>query len=145
MSVSRAKAFARGKRGMTLFEIIIVIALISLIVAFTVNRLGGVFERNQAKLASMAVRDGFELPLKEFQIDMRRYPTTEEGLIALVKRPENDSGRWRGPYLKEEEMLEDPWGKRLQYRFPGTHNTGSYDLWSLGPDGVESQDDITNW
>jgi general secretion pathway protein G len=83
--------------------------------------------------------------LDHYKLDNGMYPTTEQGLKALVKKttipplPHN----WRGIYLGGIPM--DPWGKPYNYVCPGAHNKNSYDLSSYGPDGVESQDDITNW
>ncbi|HTZ11705.1 MAG TPA: type II secretion system major pseudopilin GspG [Candidatus Margulisiibacteriota bacterium] len=83
--------------------------------------------------------------LEHYKLDNGMYPTTEQGLEALVKEttipplPHN----WRGAYLGR--ILMDPWGKPYNYLSPGAHNKNSYDLSSYGPDGVESNDDITNW
>jgi general secretion pathway protein G len=83
--------------------------------------------------------------LVAFKIQMGDYPTTEEGLVALVERPERRKDRWQGPYLKSTEALVDPWGRPYQYRSPAVKSTAGYDLRSLGPDGVLSKDDIANW
>jgi general secretion pathway protein G len=75
----------------------------------------------------------------------KRYPTD---LQALRSRPDDLAAgeSWKGPYIGSDHLLLDPWGQRYRYRAPGLHNMGSYDLWSLGPDGVEnSSDDIGNW
>ena len=83
--------------------------------------------------------------LEQYKLDNGMYPTTEQGLKALVKKstmpplPQN----WRGRYLGRIPM--DPWGMPYNYFCPGVHNKNSYDLSSYGSDGVESQDDITNW
>ena len=69
-----------------------------------------------------------------------------QGLDALLKAPAGKEKRWRGPYIKEAPI--DPWGNPYQYRFPGARNISgqrSFDIWSLGLDGVESGDDIGNW
>ena len=83
--------------------------------------------------------------LVAFRIQMGDYPSTGEGLKALVERPEKRKDRWRGPYLKSEVALLDPWGRPYQYRSPAVRSTSGYDLWSLGADGVVSNDDIANW
>ncbi|MEM9160137.1 MAG: type II secretion system major pseudopilin GspG [Verrucomicrobiota bacterium] len=145
MTLNTDRQFTRRKEGMSLLEIIIVIGIISVLTAFIVGKLAGVGDRAEERLVRLAVESGFETSLKEFQIDMRRYPTTEEGLTVLMTRPANDSGRWRGPYIEKEEMLYDSWGREFKYRYPGTRNTKRYDLYSLGEDGVESDDDIGNW
>lgn len=75
---------------------------------------------------------------------MGRYPTTSEGLEALVKKPANAEG-WQQAYLKRDVPL-DPWGNEYIYRYPGQYNEDGYDLYSYGPDGKQGGgDDITNW
>ncbi len=85
------------------------------------------------------------LPLQQYQLHMGDYPTTAEGLNALIAAPARAEGRWRGPYLQDGKLPKDPWKRDYQYRDPGTKNKSSYDLFSFGPDGVESEDDIGNW
>ena len=86
--------------------------------------------------------------LNEFKKDTGRYPTTEEGLNALITNP--GIGGWRGPYrpfLKDAYHLKDPWGQPYHYLYPGTHS--DFDLWSYGidnmPGGQSDAKDITNW
>ena len=75
---------------------------------------------------------------------MGRYPTTEEGLNALLKAPEGTEDRWAGPYVRD--IPKDPWGNEYQYAFPATRSRDAYDIWSMGPDGKNNtDDDIGNW
>ncbi len=86
--------------------------------------------------------------LAMFRIDCRRYPTTDEGLRALLSPPPEPeiTDRWRGPYVQDADVLRDFWGRELYYVCPGRHNPFSYDLCSAGPDGQHgSADDICNW
>jgi general secretion pathway protein G len=98
--------------------------------------------------------------LDMFEVDCERYPTIEEGLVALIECPSDDlSNRWHGPYLSKrgilsdeepDQVVRDPWGHAFVYRYPGIHNTNGYDLYSLGPDGIsktggEDADDIGSW
>ena len=76
-------------------------------------------------------------------IPVGNYPSTEEGLEALTKKPSDDATNWQGPYVKR--LSDDPWGNPYQYAFPGEQNPDTYDIWSWGPDGQESEDDIGNW
>ena len=91
----------------------------------------------------------FQNALDNFKVDYDRYPTTVEGLPALVARLPTASDRvWRGPYL--DELTRDPWGHDYIYLCPGAHNTNRFDIYSRGPDGVsrsggEDADDINNW
>jgi general secretion pathway protein G len=87
----------------------------------------------------------FEVALDAFEIDVGRYPTTVEGLRALVERPTSDAEAWQQAYLKRDIPL-DPWGNEYLYRYPGQHNEDGYDLYSYGPDRkLGGDDDIANW
>ena len=89
--------------------------------------------------------------LDSFEVDTGRYPASSEGLAALIVPPESTrTNGWRGPYLKKPENLKDRWGRAFVYQCPGVHNTNTFDLYSLGPDGVsksggDDPDDIKNW
>lgn len=84
--------------------------------------------------------------IERFRSDMGCYPDPRDGgLKALAVRPRVHPERWAGPYVTTEE-LKDPGGHELRYRCPGQHNPDGYDLWSVGPDGVDgTKDDIGNW
>jgi len=76
------------------------------------------------------------------------YPSTAEGLQALVTAPAGKADRWRGPYVvgDKTKIFTDPWGTPYQYRYPGIHNKNKPDVWSKGPDGRNgTADDIGNW
>ena len=81
-----------------------------------------------------------------YNLENGRYPSTAEGLAALVTAPAGNT-RWNGPYLKKPDVPRDPWGNAYQYRSPGDH--GAYDLFSLGADGVEGGEgdarDVLSW
>lgn len=94
--------------------------------------------------AGFFVRNSISSPLLNFKSDMGRYPSTQEGLAVLIKPPnDEDAENWQGPYVFELPL--DPWGNEYYYKYPGEHNTDSYDIWSMGPDGLSSEDDIGNW
>ena len=78
---------------------------------------------------------------------MGDYPSTAEGLAALIAAPADKADRWHGPYVENNKKLPlDPWKHDYKYAYPGTHNKDGYDLWSTGPDGVDgTPDDIGNW
>jgi len=85
-----------------------------------------------------------DMALSAFELDCGRYPTTEEGIKALLVQPGGVT-EWHGPYLKRG-VPKDPWGNPYNYRFPGQHNPTGFDLYSFGPDGQEGGgDDIDNW
>ena len=83
--------------------------------------------------------------LDQYRLDVGHYPSTEQGLAALVTKPE-DEAKWQGPYLKKSVPL-DPWGHAYSYKIPGEH--GDFDIWSFGkdaqPGGTAENEDITNW
>jgi general secretion pathway protein G len=85
--------------------------------------------------------------LERFYIHLDRYPTTEEGLKALMEAPAGEENKWRGPYV--DLLRPDPWGNPFQYRSPGVHRPSTFDLWSRGSDGADGgekeAEDIGNW
>lgn len=137
---------ARSRRAaFTLFEILIVVALIALLAGVAVVNADKIFGQSQEQIAGIAIKE-MKVPLGAYKIAMGGYPTTEEGLQALVTAPAGDTGRWRGPYLEDNKVPVDPWGTPYFYRCPGTHNTDRYDLWSAGKDKKDgTADDIGNW
>ena len=139
------RSLSRSKDGFTLIEIILVIALLMLLAGVAVVNVGGLFTSEAEKLTRLKVTQSLEAPLFQFKVDTGSYPTTEQGIIALLKKPAGDRGKWKGPYVKDEESLHDAWGSVLQYRYPSSRKPGGYELYSLGEDKTESEDDIRNW
>ena len=131
-------------KGFTLIEIMLVVIIIGVLAAMVIPNIAG--KGNEAKLtaARTDIDSNLAAVLDLYQVDVGRYPTTEQGLGALMTQPSGLSN-WKGPYLKRKKMPKDPWGKEYVYVSPGVHNKEDYDLSSLGPDQVESSDDITNW
>ncbi|MBN2476754.1 MAG: type II secretion system major pseudopilin GspG [Pirellulales bacterium] len=87
-----------------------------------------------------------ETSLACYQLDLGVYPTTDEGLAALTSKPATagTQEKWQGPYASE--LPRDPWGHDYRYRRPGKHQPDSFDLWSVGPDGLDgTADDVGNW
>ncbi|MDD5643955.1 MAG: type II secretion system major pseudopilin GspG [bacterium] len=128
--------------GFTLIELMLVVIIIGALAAMILPRLAGRSEQAKIAVAKTDVVANIPVALDMFEIDNGRYPTTEEGLKALVQQP-GGLENWKGPYTKKNKFL-DPWGKEYQYRCPSNHAT-DYDLFSFGPDGVQSGDDVNNW
>jgi len=130
-------------RGFTLIELLVVMVIVGLLVALVGPR---VFPK-LGKGKQAAAKAQIELlgqTLDHFRLDVGRYPSTQEGLNALVTNPGIEN--WEGPYLKKA-LPNDPWGKPYHYQAPGTH--GEYDLFSYGRDGSaggEGEDrDVASW
>jgi general secretion pathway protein G len=137
----------RGRaRGFTLIEIMVVIVIIGLLAAVIVPTI--VSKVDDAKVAkAKSDIQSLETALTMFYLDNSKYPSTEQGLGALVKQPTDPTIRnWKRPYL--DRVSKDPWGNDYQYVFPGTHGK-QYDVYSLGADGQPGGDglntDIGNW
>jgi len=135
----------RRAPGFTLTEILIAIALIVVIVSVTVANYSSIIGRGQTSAARVFVSSEIDMILTSYRLDTGNYPTTEQGLRALLTAPENVKG-WNGPYFKNPTLPLDPWQHEYHYAYPGIHNPKGYDCWSDGPDGVSGNaDDIGNW
>ncbi len=135
----------RGSRGFTLLELLVVMVILGLLAALVGPRIFGKVGKAKIKAAKAQI-SLLEAALDEFRLDVGRYPSTEEGLKALIEKPA-DGENWDGPYLKKKLVPKDPWGRPYKYKCPGDH--GEYDLYSYGRDGQpggEGEDkDITSW
>lgn len=132
------------QRGFTLLELLVVMVIIGLLASYVGPRYFSQIGKSEVKTAQMQI-ESLSKALDQYRLDVGRYPSTEQGLLALNERP-TGVARWGGPYLKKD-VPPDPWGKPYVYRQPGEH--GEFDLFSYGKDGVEGgtgeAKDITNW
>lgn len=136
----------RARRGFTLIEILLAIAMISLLAFMLVTNIEKTMSSGQSSIAKSFVKGSLATPLMSYKLAVGRYPTTEEGLDALLRAPDSVKERWGGPYLRDSDIPKDPWGNPYQYRMPAQKSSEGYDLWSMGPDGTnETDDDIGNW
>jgi len=131
--------------GMTLIEILVVLVLIGVVLGIVGGNFIGRGEKAKADAAKIEIGQiGQTLDL--FKLEVGRYPTSQEGLQALISAPPGVNN-WNGPYWKKNEIPKDPWGNEYKYATPGQH--GAYDLLSYGADGKEGGEgpnkDITNW
>ncbi|WP_087037299.1 type II secretion system major pseudopilin GspG [Oceanisphaera profunda] len=132
------------QRGFTLLELLVVLVVLGLLAGIVAPKYFGQLGRSEVKVASAQI-EGLAKALDLYRLDMGRYPSTEQGLNALVIAPNNEL-KWGGPYL-QKQVPQDPWGISYIYRSPGEY--GDYDLLSLGKDGQPGGDnenaDIVSW
>jgi general secretion pathway protein G len=142
LAASRARA-----AGFTLIEIMVVVVILGILAALVLPNVMGRIGQAQSTKVKADIQ-GYETALSLFKLDNFKYPTTDQGLEALVKQPADPSIRnWKeGGYIRS--LKKDPWGNTYQYVYPGTHGT-EYDLFTLGADNQPGGDgdnaDIGNW
>ena len=141
----RRSALSRLSRGFTLIEILVVVVIIGILAALVAPQVFGKIDEARVVKARQDIR-AFESALDIYRLDNFRYPTTDQGLQALVTRPA-DAKNWRAEgYVKQ--LMKDPWGNDYQYLAPGTRG-GAFDLYSLGRDGAPGGEDVDadigNW
>jgi general secretion pathway protein G len=130
--------------GFTLMELLVVLAILGLLMSLVgpqvLNQLGGA----KTKTAGIQIKD-LEQALEMYKLDVGRFPSTSEGLEALVKKPGSATG-WNGPYLKSD-VPQDPWNNEYQYKYPG--EKGELDIFTYGANGSPGGDgedaDVGNW
>ncbi|MFP3569658.1 type II secretion system major pseudopilin GspG [Paraburkholderia sp. SIMBA_030] len=125
-----ARQARRRNGGFTLLELLVVMVIIGLLAGLVAPRYFDQVSKSNVKIARAQI-DSLGKALDQYRLDMGAYPTTEEGLQALVVKPQ-DATHWSGPYL-QKAVPPDPWDRPYQYRSPGEH--GDYDLYSLGKSG----------
>jgi general secretion pathway protein G len=145
MKDENKKTQLKCRGGFTLIELMVVMIILGLLAALVAPKMFGRVGQAKQKAAAAQI-ELFGTALDSFRLDVGRYPTTSEGLEALIVRPSGVES-WNGPYLKKQEIPLDPWGHPYHYESPGSH--GDYDLYSYGRDGVEGGEgedaDIVSW
>ncbi len=137
------------KKGFTLIELLVVVAILGILVTFVAQNLLREPEKariNQTKIQIQTLEDA----LKLYKLENFEYPSTEQGMKALVEKPivGNIPKNWKeGGYLEKGKLPKDPWGNEYMYMNPGTHNANGIDIFSYGPEGPGGDQSkiIGNW
>ena len=119
----------------------LVVIIIGALVAMVMPRLTGRGEQARIAAAQADIQANIATALKLYELDNGNFPSTDEGLGALITKT-GSAVNWNGPYLEKKPL--DPWGREYKYKCPGDHRA-DYDLYSVGKDGIESEDDVKNW
>ena len=143
--VERRRDAARSDAGFTLIELLVVLVILGLLAALAGPRVISYLGGAKADTARLQVQN-FKSSLDLYRLDTGSYPTTQQGLGALLRNPGNVAG-WKGPYIDSPTLPNDPWGNPYIFRSPGEH--GAYDLYTLGsdnaPGGSGEAADVTSW
>jgi len=146
MRIGKASNRILRRRAFTLIEFIVVMTIIGILAAMIIPKLFRQIGGAKQAVAKQKIAV-LETSLGVFQGNCGRLPTNQEALQALIRAPQDVADQWKGPYVKEKDLL-DPWGNEFKYESPGRHNT-DFDLYTLGADGQEGGDgenqDIGNW
>lgn len=134
----------KQRHGFTLVEIMLVVIIIAALAAMVVPRMSGRSEQAKKAIARTDIDSHLSTALKLYELDNGNFPTTAQGLEALIKEPTASPvpKSWNGPYLEKKPI--DPWGTMYVYKSPGDHRR-DYDLSSKGKDAANDEDDIVNW
>ena len=134
--------------GFTLIEIMAVVLIIGLLTTLVGIAIVPQIDKSRVSTARVQVRM-LDAAIETYRMDSAVFPTTEQGLDALVREPADARNYQTGGYLRQRRIPVDPWGNAYQYESPGQHNDHSYDLWSWGADGAAggegNETDIGNW
>ena len=137
---------ATSRRGFTLLEILVVLAILGMLVGVLINNVKDNFSAGQEQTAKIFVKSTIDTCLMRYRLHMGDYPSTAEGLEALCTAPAGKADKWQGPYIKDGKMPLDPFNEPYGYRYPGTKNKNGYDVFSKGKDKTaDTADDIGNW
>ena len=134
-----------AQSGFTLLELLVVLGIIAMLAGIVGPQVMKHMGESKTKAAKVQIED-LSATIDMYKLDVGRYPTTNEGLNALIESP-NTAKRWNGPYLQKSKVPLDPWQNEYHYLSPGEH--GKFDLYSYGADGKEGGEgedqDVVSW
>jgi len=143
MGHKRIEGLFKSRKGFTLIELLVVMVILGMLAALVGPQIFGKVGKGKQSAARTQI-EMLGQALDSYRLDVGKYPSTSEGLSALVTNPGTEG--WDGPYLKKA-LPNDPWGKPYQYQSPGSH--GDYDLLSYGGDGAAGGEgenkDVNSW
>ena len=135
----------KKQRGFSLIELLVVLVILGLLAGLVGPRVMRYLGGAKTDTAKLQIAD-LGAALDIYRLETGNYPSTDEGLQALMADPGDKPG-WNGPYLKKKTLPKDPWGKPYQYAYPGEH--GDFDLFTLGrdnaPGGEGEDEDMNSW
>lgn len=145
MELKTKNTIGRCQRGFTLIELLVVMVILGLLASLVGPQVMKQLGSSKVKTAQLQI-DEYSSALDLMRLEVGRYPSSEEGLNALIEDPGSMTG-WAGPYLRKSVIRLDPWGQDYHYRYPGQH--GEFDIYSLGADnadgGEKENKDVASW
>jgi general secretion pathway protein G len=141
---SKSGSCIRDQKGFSLIEILLVVMILGALAAMVVPRLSGRSDQAKVSVAKSDIEANLATALKLYELDNGNFPTTSQGLEALLEQPGSSPvpANWNGPYIEKRPI--DPWGNPYVYESPGSHRL-DYDLSSQGKNAKGEEDDIVNW
>jgi general secretion pathway protein G len=143
-SASRIRACPGSETGFTLLELLVVLGIIAMLAGIVGPQVMKHMGESKIKAAKVQIED-LSAALDMYKLDLGKYPSTDQGLKALIESPDS-SKRWNGPYLRKTKIPLDPWQQEYHYASPGEH--GKFDLFTYGSDekegGTGEEQDIAN-
>lgn len=134
----------RAAAGFSILELLLVLVILSILAGIVGTKFAGQSQKAKVR-ASKAQLSEFKTALGTYELEVGSYPTTQQGLLALIEEPSGVED-WPGRLLESDVVPIDAWGNEWEYRYPGTQNQDGYDLHSYGPDGRDGgDDDIANY
>jgi len=132
-----------ARRAFTMMELLVVLGILALLAGLAISNVTKIFGGAQVQTVKLFVGQSMKTSLFSYKLAMGDYPSTAEGIQALITAPSGKGDRWAGPYIEGSKVPLDPWGQPYQYAWPGKHNKDIPDIWSKGDPA--KPEDLGNW